>query len=174
MAKKHKKRAARGTAIVPRTVAATPVVEPASAGLFPDVDRLFDEWLGLPWPRLFRAPLPWPREALGLKMPSVDVYEEKDEVVVKAEIPGIDKSDVEVNVTDTTVTIRGEKRQEKEIKRANYYRAERSYGSFARTVDLPAEVKGEAAKATFKDGVLEVRAPKTEAAKRSRVTVRVD
>jgi HSP20 family protein len=98
---------------------------------------------------------------------------DKANEVVKAELPGIGKDEVEVNLTGSTLTIEGEKKKEEEVKRANYYRSERSYGSFARTVELPAEVKGEATKATFKDGVLEVRMPKTEDAKRRQFSVKV-
>jgi HSP20 family protein len=65
--------------------------------------------------------------------PAVDLYEEKDDIVVKAELPGIDKNNIEVNLTDHTLTIKGEKKKEEEVKEENYYRSERSYGSFIRT-----------------------------------------
>ena len=109
-----------------------------------------------------------------MNAPVVDVFEEKDDIVVKAELPGMDKDNIEVNLTDHTLTIRGEKKKEEEVKEENYYRAERSYGSFLRTIDLPAEVRGDKVTASFKNGVLEVRMPKTEQANAKEVKVKVD
>jgi HSP20 family protein len=135
-----------------------------------DLDRWLDDFRHrLPWPRLWE----WPLAGAALKLPALDVYEKGNEVVVRAELPGMTRDDIEVNLTDTTVTIKGEKRQEEEVKDEEYYRCERSFGSFARTVDLPAEVKTEGATATFKDGVLEVRLPKSAAAKPKAVKVDV-
>jgi HSP20 family protein len=117
---------------------------------------------------------PW--SMLGLQEPSgpvVDVYEEKDDVVAKVELPGMAKDDIEVELTEDILTIRGEKKKEEEVKEEDYYRCERAYGSFSRTVELPNEVQSEKAKASFKDGVLEVRVPKTEEAKRKSKTVKV-
>jgi HSP20 family protein len=108
-----------------------------------------------------------------LRTPAVDVFEKENEVIVKAEIPGLSKDDVEVNLTNSTLTISGEKKKEEEVKDRNYYRCERSFGSFSRTIELPAEVKTEEAKASFKDGLLEIHLPKTEAAKRKLVKVDV-
>jgi HSP20 family protein len=93
--------------------------------------------------------------------PSVDIFEEKNDVVVKAELPGIKKEDIDVTLTDDTISIAGEKKKEEEVEKKNYYRWESSYGSFARTFTLPAEVQTEKAKTQFKDGVLEIRIPKT-------------
>jgi HSP20 family protein len=98
--------------------------------------------------------------------PSVDVFEEKDEVVVKAELPGMGKEDIDVKVTDDVITISGEKKKEEKVEKKNYYRMERSYGSFTRSLRLPAEVQTEKASAKFKEGVLEIRLPKTEEAKK--------
>jgi HSP20 family protein len=138
------------------------------------IDRFFEDF-GRPWPRLF-GPERWlQRLERGLQMPALalDMYEDKDAVVVKAELPGVSKDDVEVTLEGSTLTIRGEKKKEEETKGDRYHRWERSYGGFTRTVELPAEVKAEAVKATFKDGVLEVRMPKSEAAKRKQVSVTV-
>lgn len=93
-------------------------------------------------------------------MPSVDVYEEGSEVVVKAEAPGVAKEDLEVSIADGVVTLRGEIRKEEKVEEKGYYRQERYCGSFHREVPLPVDVKEEDAQATFKDGVLEVRLPK--------------
>jgi HSP20 family protein len=94
--------------------------------------------------------------------------------VVKAELPGIDKENIEVNLTDHTLTIKGEKKKEDEVKEENYYRCERSYGSFFRSVELPKDVHADKVKASFKNGILEVRVPKTEEAKSKAVKVKVD
>jgi HSP20 family protein len=94
--------------------------------------------------------------------------------VVTAELPGIDKDNISVNLTDHTLTIKGEKKKEEEIKEENYYRSERSYGSFLRTLELPRDVHADKVKASFKNGVLEVRLPKTEEAKAKEVKVKVD
>lgn len=94
--------------------------------------------------------------------PSLDVYEQGNEIVVKADLPGLDPKDVEVRVFPDLVTLRGESRQEEAVERPGYYHRERRYGSFFRQVRLPARVIAEDAKATFKNGVLEVRIPKAE------------
>src|SRR6185369_11800560 len=107
----------------------------------------------------------WPERAMEIAAPAVDLYEEKDEIVVKAELPGMDKNNIEVNLSDHQLTIKGEKKKEEEVKEKNYYRTERSYGAFLRTLELPADVQGEKIKASFKNGILEVRLPKTEEAK---------
>lgn len=138
-----------------------------------DMDRMMEDFFGRrmrPWlpNRWFRA------DDMELKMPTVDLFEEKDNVVVKAELPGIDKDNIEVNLTDHTLTIKGEKKKEEEVKEENYYRSERSYGSFFRTLELPRDVHADKVKATFKNGVLEVRMPKTEEAKAKEVKVKVE
>jgi len=107
-------------------------------------------------------------------MPAVDVYDEQDDVVVKAETPGLSKEDRSVQVTNSTLTIKGEKKREEEVKEDNYYRCERSFGSFTRAVALPCDVKADQVKATFENGVLEVRMPKTEEAKKKTITVRTE
>lgn len=107
-------------------------------------------------------------------MPSVDIFEEKGDVVIKAELPGIKKEDIDVTLTDETITISGEKKKEEEIKKKDYYRWECSYGSFNRTFSLPAEVQPNKVKTKMKDGVLEIRVPKTEEAKKKEVKVKID
>lgn len=107
-------------------------------------------------------------------MPSVDIFEEKGDVVIKAELPGIKKEDIDVTLTDETITISGEKKKEEEVKKKDYYRWECSYGSFNRTFSLPAEVRPDKVKTKMKDGVLEIRVPKTEEAKKKEVKVKID
>lgn len=146
-----------------------------------ELDRWFDRMVEDMWRRPFPSlPSLFGREpwfaapAMALRAPSLDVYEEKDDVVVKAELPGMKKEQIEVTVTGDMVTIKGEKKEEEEVKEKDYYRRERSYGAFSRSVALPCEVKGGEVKASFKDGVLEVRMPKTEEAKTKAVTVKID
>jgi len=111
---------------------------------------------------------------MEITTPTVDLYEEKDDIVVKAELPGMEKDNIEVNLSDDRLTIRGEKKKEEEIKKENYYRSERSYGSFIRTLELPTEVQADKVKANFKNGVLEIRLPKTEESKKKETKVKID
>lgn len=138
-----------------------------------DMERMFDDFFSRRmrpwWPERWSLPA-----VLEISQPTVDLYEDKDEIVVKAELPGIDKDNIEVNLTDHTLTIKGEKKKEEEVKEENYYKSERSYGSFVRTLDLPKEVHADKVKASFKKGVLEVRLPKTEEAKAKEIKVKVD
>lgn len=139
-----------------------------------DLDNWFDDIrrrFGFPLHLAGERRLPAPE--FRLHMPAIDVYEKDDDVIVKAEVPGMAKEDIEVNLSDSTLTIRGEKKRAEEVKDEHYHRCERSYGSFLRTVELPTAVKAEAVSATFKDGVLEVRLPKTEEAKRKPIKVEV-
>ena len=103
--------------------------------------------------------------------PPVDIFEEKGDMVIKAEMPGMNKEDVNVSITENTVTISVEKKQEEEVENKGYYRVERSYGSFCRSLWLPENVNGDKVKASFKDGVLEVRLPKTKKGKQKKVTI---
>jgi HSP20 family protein len=138
-------------------------------------DRMVEDFWRRPFPSLMRPERWWPAEAgMMMRMPAVDVYEEKDDVVIKAETPGLSKEDISVQVTDSTMTIKGEKKREEEVKEDDYYRCERSFGSFTRAVNLPCDVKADQVKASFKNGVLEVRMPKTEEAKKKAITVKID
>jgi len=138
---------------------------------FEQMDRLFEDFFG----RRFGTWWPgvrWPAEMEV--SPSVDIFEDKDEVVVKAEIPGMVKEDVDVNITENTLTISGEKKKEEKVEKKDYYCFERSYGSFSRSFRLPSDVQTEKAKATFKNGVLEIRLPKTEEAKKKEIKVKIE
>jgi HSP20 family protein len=105
-------------------------------------------------------------------MPAVDMADEKDEILVKADLPGLDQKDIEVTVQEGTLTIRGERKQEKEEKKEDYYYAERSYGAFVRSLPLPKGVEADKVKATFKKGVLEVHLPKAKEVKGKTVEVK--
>lgn len=139
-----------------------------------DMERMFHEFWRRPFLSLWDHELSGPGRMPSLQMPAVDVYEDKDEVVVKAEVPGLSKEDLDVTLTESTLTLKGEKKQEEEVKEKNFYRSERSTGSFVRTIDLPTEVKTDQTKATFRNGVLEIRLPKTEEAKRKLIKVKID
>ena len=106
-------------------------------------------------------------------VPSVDIFETDNEVVVKAEMPGMTKDDIQVSLSDNILTIKGEKKKEEEKSDKDYYRSERVYGAFMRSLPLPAEVNPEKIHAAFKNGVLEVRLPKTEEAKKKAINVKV-
>ncbi|HLF17757.1 MAG TPA: Hsp20/alpha crystallin family protein [Candidatus Omnitrophota bacterium] len=105
--------------------------------------------------------------------PAVDVVDEKDVIKVKADLPGLKKEEIEVTVDNDTLCIKGEKKQEKEIKEKDYIRSERYYGSFNRSFTLPASVDPQKVNASYKDGVLEITLPKKEEAKKKEVKVEI-
>jgi HSP20 family protein len=132
-------------------------------GGFPAIPRWMDEMLFERWPPF--APMVRFAEELAVRVPPVDVYEEGNDIVLKAELPGMKKEEIEVDVSGDLVTLSGKKEKEEKVERKDYHRLERATGAFTRTVRLPAEVALEKVTATFKDGVLEVRAPKADAEK---------
>ncbi|MCX7724241.1 MAG: Hsp20/alpha crystallin family protein [Thermodesulfovibrio sp.] len=148
-------------------------VEPSILSPFEEIERLFDEIMRRPF-SLFRSFVPRLREEVEIVTPAVDIYEEEDDLVVKAELPGINKEDIEVKITDDYITIAGEKKKEEKVQRKDYYRYERSYGSFSRTFRLPVEVQTDKAKAKFENGVLEIRIPKTEEAKKKEIKLKIE
>jgi HSP20 family protein len=97
--------------------------------------------------------------------PAVDIYETADNIVLKAELPGVDPKDVEIRVEDNTLFLKGERKFEKEVKEENYHRVERSYGSFARSFSLPSSIAADKVTAEYKDGLLTLTMPKREEAK---------
>ena len=106
-------------------------------------------------------------------MPAVDVREEEDKFMIEAELPGIDKKDVHIEVKDGVLTLSGERKIENEEKRENYTRIERSYGTFRRSYTLPDHVEDEKIEAAYKDGVLKITLPKGEKAKLKQIDVEV-
>ncbi len=141
-----------------------------------EIERWFEEFLGEPLPtRIWRR---WPKwgklRELEEISPAVDMYDKKDEIVVKAEVPGIEKENINISVTDSTLTIKGETKKEEEVKEEDYYYSERSYGSFRRMLTLPVKVQGDKIKASFKNGVLEIHLPKAEEAKPKEIKVEVE
>jgi HSP20 family protein len=101
----------------------------------------------------------------------LDIYETGDHLVVKASVPGVSPEDIEVTITGDVLTIKGEVKAEEKVEKGNYLRQERRYGSFCRQVSLPAGVKTDGVQATFKNGVLTLEFPKTEAVKTKTVKV---
>jgi HSP20 family protein len=106
--------------------------------------------------------------------PAVDVVEEKDNFLVKVDLPGLTKEDVSVSIQDEFLTIKGERKHEVEKKETNYYHRERVHGTFQRTLELPTRVDATKVLATFRDGVLHVTLPKAEEAKRKEIKVSVN
>ena len=160
MVKKEKKELVKGEP----TKAVTPFHEMERR--FQEIEKRFEDYFR----RSFSLMPSWlPR----LRMPeieeispSIDVLTEGDDVLVKAELPGMKKEDIDVSLTKDSITISGEKKKEEKVEKKNYHSIERSYGSFKRSFTLPSEVETEKASAKFKDGVLEIRIPKTEEAKK--------
>ena len=106
-----------------------------------------------------------------LRIPKVDIVDQDDDILVRADIPGVKKEDLDVTLTDNTITLKGCTIKEKEEKNGDYYRSETMKRSFSRVMPLPSEVDGSKAKSTFKDGVLEVVVPKLEKARRHSVKI---
>ncbi len=155
----------KGQQVKLRTAAPAPALSP-----WEDLDRWLGTFLRHGWMRPFQGDWPLWHE-WQTQLPRVDVVNRDTEIVVRAEVPGVDKDNLDVSLTGNTITIKGSTRHEEKEEKGDYYRAEMSRGSFTRTVTLPAEVDGAQAKATFKDGVLEVTLPKVEAAQRRPIKV---
>jgi len=108
---------------------------------------------------------------MGRWNPAVDLYEKDDHFVIKAELPGVDKKNIAIDLKDRVLTLSGERLYENEVKEENYYRRERSYGKFQRAFTLPADVDSDKIKAEFKDGLLQIEVPKPEQQKPKQVTI---
>lgn len=137
---------------------------------FADMERWFDEFFGRGWMQPFHR---WPdmEALLGKRLPKIDVIDREQEILVRAELPGVAKDDLDVSIDEQTVTLRASTRQEKKEEDGHYYHHEISQGTFLRSVPLPCAVNGEQAKANFKDGVLELTVPKAPSARRKTVKV---
>jgi len=110
-------------------------------------------------------------EPMSSWAPLCDIYEDGEGIAVKAELPGVDRSDIDIQVENNVLTLRGERKREKEVKTENLCRTERSYGTFSRSFTLPITVDTEHIKAEYKDGVLHVTLPKVEEAKPRKIKV---
>jgi len=140
-----------------------------------ETERWFEDFFRGPFPLV--GPRWWPSlgmpEFEGLS-PSVDIYEKGDDVIVKAELPGMKKEDIDLTLTENTLTLSGEKKKEERVEKKDYQKFERSYSSFTRSFHLPKEVQIEKVAAKFKDGVLEIKIPKTEEARKKEKKVLIE
>ena len=105
-------------------------------------------------------------------LPPFDVSETENEIIVKAELPGMDVKDIDIALTDGLLTIKGERKLEKEDKKENYHRIERQFGSFSRSLNLGEKVKADGIEAAYKDGILTVTLPKAEESKPKKIEVK--
>jgi HSP20 family protein len=138
-------------------------------GLHRRINRLFDDFFN----DFSLAPFD-AFDEMGAFQPRMDIRESDKEIKVSAELPGMDEKDIEVSLAHNQLTISGEKKESTEDKGTSYYRIERSYGSFRRTLPLPDEVEADKVEATFKNGVLTITLPKTPEAQKhtKRISVR--
>jgi len=113
-------------------------------------------------------------DSYGTWMPPVDIFERGDDLVIRAELPGIDRKDIDIHVENNTLTLRGERKRDTEIEDGKTYRVERTVGSFMRRFSLPTTVNSTKIAARCKDGILEIVLPKMEEAKARRVEIQVD
>ena len=153
-----------------------PTRQPRSSALSPfdEMDRLFDNFFKQGWlqPRQWQ----WPEWAelnapFEGRTPKVDLVERDNEIEVTAELPGVKKDDLDISLTNNSLTIKATTEQEKEDKEGEFHRREISRGSFVRTLALPADVDREQAKAKFEDGLLKLTVPKMQPAKRHSIKV---
>jgi len=162
------------TAVSPSSTGAKKTSPVHAFGPIDEIERFFENWIPADWLR----PLARERSLLNvlpsqfeLKVPNIDIVDRDAEIVVRAEVPGVDKKNLDISVNGRSLTIKGSSESKSEEEKGDYYRCEISQGSFARTVRLPEEVDGGRAKATFKNGLLELRLPKTEKSHRQAIKV---
>lgn len=138
----------------------------ALATLEREMERFMDGFFGRRFPRFHPA-------GVAVAAPHIEMYDQKGEIVVKAELPGLEKDDIHVTVEGDVLTIKGERKREKETKDEDYYLCESSYGMFSRAIELPVTVKPDKITATLNNGVLQVHLPRAEDAQRNRVNIEV-
>lgn len=139
-----------------------------SVSIQDEMNRLFNDFFGRV-PSRFEAdwtPSEW--------SPSVDIFETKDDILIKAEVPGMKKEDIKITLQDNVLTLKGESKQEKEEKETNFYRMERSYGSFVRSFNLPTVVQADRIKASYKDGILSITLSKAEEVKPKQIPIEIN
>ena len=141
---------------------------------FDEFDRFFDQlrsrdWLApFHWPERVESHIPMFAEG---RMPKVDIIDRDKDLLIRAELPGVDKKDLDISMTGSSVTIKASTRYEEKEEKGDYYRSEIAQGQYARTIGLPAEVDMDQAKTSFKDGVLELTVPKLERSQRRTIKV---
>lgn len=129
------------------------------------MDRLWDSFFDRGGRRKTEEATDW--------VPTLDISETKDDLVIKAEVPGLEPKDIDISLSDGILTIKGEKKEEREEKEEDYYLMERCYGSFARSIQLPKRVQSDKIQATYKNGVLKIVLPKSEEAKKKEIKIQV-
>ena len=140
-----------------------------SPRLFEDMERFFGENLAN-----------WPFQAMWRRMPSeemswapaMEVYEKDDDFIIHAELPGMNKDDIDITMTGDTLTIRGERKASEDIREEQYHRCEVCYGSFSRSVVMPAAVDFDKVDATYENGILEIHVPKAKEAKPTKIQIK--
>jgi HSP20 family protein len=130
-----------------------------------EMDRLWDSFFERPGRRTDKQ---------GEWYPSLDVAETKNDLVIKAEVPGMEPKDIDISLSNGILTIKGEKKQEREEKEEDYHLVERSYGSFTRSIQLPREIQSDKISASYKNGVLKITLPKSEEAKKKEIKIKVE
>lgn len=152
-----RRRRCKMRSMIQKCASGVPVRKRTRYGMFDDIDRLFnDVFTGV-------GVVPLRGQAtVAAFHPKVNVSENEKEIKVSAEIPGVDEKDIKVDLDESVLTIQGEKKDEHEEEGDNWYRVERSSGSFQRVIPLPSDVDGEKTKATFKKGVLTIKLPKIQ------------
>jgi HSP20 family protein len=130
------------------------------------VNRLFDDLFG-------RMPATTASSGERMWAPAVDIWETKDNLALAFEIPGVREKDLSVSITGDHLTVKGERRFDRDVKDESYHRLERVYGKFERTIQLPTDVQSDKIKATYRDGVLEITLPKAEAVKPKEIKIDV-
>jgi len=169
--RKHPEKEERREVTVTRTPVATALerilpmtkIEREMLTTLHEMERWFEDALHRPFFGFHRLPLTnlLGERRVGEFVPAVDMFEEGSELVIRAELAGMKREDVKVELSGNMLTLSGEKRGEEKVERKDYYRVEQAYGSFSRTLELPEGVKLEDVKANYKDGLLEIRIPKT-------------
>lgn len=132
-----------------------------------DMDRLFDEFT-----KPSRRRRIWPKSE-GLVIPGMDLYDRKNDIVVKIDLPGVRREDIDLTITKDTLIVKGEVKRDEEVKEEDYFISERAYGTFSRTIQLPFEVENEKAQATMNNGILEIVMPKREEARPKEIRIEV-
>lgn len=131
-----------------------------------DMDRMFEELFAGRRPR-------WSKPDPGVVIPGVELFDRQNDLVLRAELPGVVKEDIDLTITKDAITIKGELKRDESVKTDDYFIAERSYGTFSRTVQLPFEIDEEKVDAAFRQGILEVIMPKKEDAKPKETRIEV-
>jgi HSP20 family protein len=137
-----------------------------SAGEIDEMERRMEEMWRSFWPATWRRPM----EEWGWA-PPIEMFEKEDRFIVKAELPGMEKDQIDISMVGDTLTIKGERKAEKEVKQEDYYLSERSYGGFVRAISMPSAVDARDVKASYQDGILEITVPKAAEVKPKKIPI---